>query len=87
MLQALVELTSTDLEAERSSLFLNDPVTNKLYSRVAQGNALGEIRVQNSSGVVGHVFTSGESLIIHIAANDGYPSGNRRWYSSMSCST
>ena len=70
VLQALVDLTTNELGAERSSLFLNDPATNELYSRVAQGNSLREIRFQNSSGVAGHVFTSGESLIIHNAYDD-----------------
>ena len=35
VLQALVEMTTTELNAERGSLFLNDPDTNELYSRVA----------------------------------------------------
>ena len=38
VLQALVEMTTAELNAERGSLFLNDPDTNELYSRVAQGN-------------------------------------------------
>ncbi|MEJ0044931.1 MAG: GAF domain-containing protein [Rhodospirillales bacterium] len=68
VLHTLVELTSAELNAERGSLFLNDPETNELYSRVAQGNLRREIRILNSSGVAGHVFTSGEGLII----NDAY---------------
>src|SRR5204863_1246292 len=49
----------------RGSLFLNDPGTNELYSRVAQGNIKREIRMLNTSGIAGHVFTSGEPLISH----------------------
>lgn len=70
VLNALVEMTTTELGAERGSLFLNDPDTSELYSRVAQGNFQREIRIINSSGVAGHVFTTGEGLIIHDAYED-----------------
>ena len=70
VLQALVEMTTTELNAERGSLFLNDPDTNELYSRVAQGNIQREIRILNSSGVAGYVYTAGEALIIHDAYAD-----------------
>ena len=70
VLAALVEMTTTELNAERGSLFLNDPDTNELYSRVAQGNIQREIRILNSSGIAGHVYTAGEALIIHDAYAD-----------------
>ena len=70
VLQALVEMTTTELNAERGSLFLNDPDTNELYSRVAQGNIQREIRILNSSGIAGYVYTSGEALIIADAYAD-----------------
>jgi adenylate cyclase len=70
VLQALVRLVTEALGAERGSLFLNDPATGELYSRVAQGNAQREIRIQNTSGIAGHVFTSGEPLLIHDAYRD-----------------
>ncbi len=70
VLQALVDMTTTELNAERGSLFLNDPDTNELYSRVAQGNIQRGIRILNTSGVVGHVYTTGETLIIHDAYAD-----------------
>jgi adenylate cyclase len=70
VLQALVEMTTTELNAERGSLFLNDPDTNELYSRVAQGNIQREIRILNSSGMAGYVYTSGEALIIADAYAD-----------------
>ncbi len=70
VLHALVEMTSNELGAERSSLFLNDPDTNELFSRVAQGNIKREIRMLNTSGIAGHVFTSGEPLIIHEPYSD-----------------
>jgi adenylate cyclase len=64
VLHALVEMTTSELDAERGSLFLNDPATNELYSRVAQGNFRREIRLPNTTGIAGYVFTTGEPLNI-----------------------
>ncbi|MEI8368531.1 MAG: GAF domain-containing protein [Planctomycetia bacterium] len=65
VLHALVAMTTSEVGAERGSLFLNDPATNELYSRVAQGNIRREIRLLNTTGIAGHAFTSGESMIVH----------------------
>ena len=35
VLTSLVEVTTVELKAERGTLFLNDPETSELYSRVA----------------------------------------------------
>jgi adenylate cyclase len=70
VLNALVEMTTARLNAARGSLFLNDPATNELYTRAAQGNMQREIRILNTSGIAGFVFTSGEPLIIHDAYSD-----------------
>ncbi len=70
VLTSLIEMTTAELGAERGSLFLNDPDTNELFSRVAQGNVQREIRLLNTSGIAGHVFTSGEALIINDAYSD-----------------
>lgn len=70
VLRTLVEMTTVELGAERGTLFLNDPETNELYSRVAQGNIKHEIRLLNTSGIAGHVFTSGESVLIQDAYSD-----------------
>ena len=70
VLYTLIALTSQEIGAERGSLFLNDEATGELYSRVAQGNVNREIRLLNTSGIAGHVFQSGENLIIHDAYAD-----------------
>ena len=70
VLTGLVEVTTTELNAERGTLFLNDPETSELYSRVAQGTSHREIRLLNNSGVAGHVFTTGEGVIIDDAYAD-----------------
>ena len=63
-LAAFIEVAMAELDAERGTLFLNDPTTNELYSRIAQGGFHREIRILNTSGVTGHVFTTGESVIV-----------------------
>ncbi len=70
ILETLVEMTSWELGCERGTLFLNDPQTGELYSRVAQGTFRREIRILNTSGIAGHVFTSGTGVIIHDAYKD-----------------
>ena len=70
VLRTLVEMTTAELDAERGTLFLNDPETNELYSRVTQGNIKHEIRLLNTSGIAGYVFSSGESVLIRDAYSD-----------------
>ncbi|MGZ3181712.1 MAG: GAF domain-containing protein [Telluria sp.] len=70
ILNALVEITTEQLSAERGTLFLNDPETNELFSRVAQGTMQREIRLLNHTGIAGHVFTTGEPLLIQDAYAD-----------------
>lgn len=66
----LMEVVSSTLNADRSSLFLYDPETRELYSRVMQGNAMGEIRFPSNVGIAGSVFTTGVSEIITADAYD-----------------
>ncbi len=67
-LDTLVELTAATIGAERGSIFLNDAASDELYTRVADGNFSREIRMLNTTGVAGHVFTTGEGAVI----NDAY---------------
>ena len=70
LLATLVEVTANETDAERGSLFLNDPATGELYSRVAQGTFNREIRLLNTEGIAGAVFQRGEGLIVHDAYAD-----------------
>jgi adenylate cyclase len=70
ILEALVRITTSELGAERGSLFLNDPTTGELYSRAAQGIFKREIRVLNDRGIAGHVFTTNQSEVVHDAYSD-----------------
>lgn len=63
-LRYLVEESSKAVQADRASLFLNDPVTKELYTKFAQGNLAQEIRIMNDSGISGAVFQSGQAIIV-----------------------
>ena len=65
ILWTLVEIATDEIGADRGSLFLNDPLTGELYSRVAQGNLTREIRLLNTTGLAGAVFKSGIGEIVH----------------------
>ena len=69
-LEELVTITSRETGADRVTLFLNDEETGELYSRVALGKIRREIRVLNTTGIAGHVFSGGESMIIHDAYSE-----------------
>lgn len=66
----LLEVVTESLDAERSSLFLYDAETGELFSRVMQGNAVGEVRFPGGQGIAGSVFTSGCGEIIPDAYAD-----------------
>ena len=70
VLMKMVEITARETDCERATLFLNDEQTGELYSRVAQGEGSREIRLLNSTGIAGHVFTTGEGVIIDDAYSD-----------------
>jgi len=66
----LMEVVTETLNADRSSLFLYDPETDELFSRVMQGNGMGELRFPSHLGVAGSVFSKGEAEIIADAYTD-----------------
>jgi adenylate cyclase len=66
----LMEVVTETLNVERSSLFLHDADTNELFSRVMQGNGMGEVRFPAALGIAGSVFTRGEGEIIPEAYAD-----------------
>jgi adenylate cyclase len=78
----LMEVVTQTLNADRSSLFLHDSESGELYSRVMQGNVMGEIRFPSDLGIAGSVFTTGEAEII---AADAY--SNSRFNQEVDRST
>ena len=70
LLKRVMEEATRMLNADRATLFLNDEKTNELFSRVAMGDGIGEIRLPNTAGIAGSVFTSGQSMNIPYAYAD-----------------
>jgi adenylate cyclase len=72
ILKYLIELACQLTQSERGSLFLHDTSTRQLYTRVALGNLHREIRIDEGSGIAGHVFTTAESLIVNNPYDNQY---------------
>ena len=70
LLPRLMEILTEALGAERSTLFLHDAETGELFSRVAQGESVGEIRIPEDAGLAGAAFAAGEPLLIDDAYQD-----------------
>ena len=69
LLAKIIATITTMLDAERSSLFINDEKTNELFTMVGEGLSQ-ELRFPNHMGIAGHVFTSGETVNIPHAYAD-----------------
>jgi len=63
-LPRLIDLIVEALDAERATLFLHDADAGELFSRVAGGDGVSEIRIPQSVGIAGSVFGSGVGEII-----------------------
>ncbi|NQX93924.1 MAG: GAF domain-containing protein, partial [Erythrobacter sp.] len=70
LLRRVMSEATTMLDAERSTLFINDEKTNELFSQVGEGLDAMEIRLPNHLGIAGTVFTSGETINIPHAYTD-----------------
>ncbi len=69
----LVKVVDSAIEllgAERSSLFMHDPVTNELWSRVTGGGPVETIRIPAHAGIAGASFTTGEVIAVPDAHAD-----------------
>jgi len=80
-LETLVSIVANTIGAERGTIFLNDGKTGELYSRVAQGSFMREIRIMNNRGIAGWVFTHEEGAIVHDAYKD------KRFYKNVDMRT
>jgi len=63
-LPRMIALITEVFDAERATLFLNDPDAGELFSRVASGEGVREIRIPAGAGIAGAVFQSGAPVII-----------------------
>ncbi len=70
LLPQIVEILSRFLNAQRATVFLIDKSKDELYSRVAQGDLVNEIRIKSNDGIAGMAFTNKESIIINDAYSD-----------------
>jgi len=70
LLQKIMAAITRMLDAERCTLFINDPKTSELYSYVGQGLGSVSIRLPNHMGIAGAVFTSGQTINIPYAYAD-----------------
>jgi phosphoserine phosphatase len=62
LLQQIAEAATGLLDAERASIFLYDPSTDQLWTKVALQSA--EIRVPSHAGIVGSCFKANELMIV-----------------------
>ncbi len=70
LLQKIIEKTTEVMDADRSTVFLVDDQKQQIWSKVAQGAALSEIRVPLGVGIAGHVAATGEVVNIPDAYKD-----------------
>lgn len=70
LLQSLMKKTSQVMNADRSTLFLIDFGTRELWSKVAEGTGINEIRFPMELGIAGYVATRGELVNIPDAYQD-----------------
>mgnify|MGYP003876848169 CR=1 FL=1 len=70
LLLRMLDLTTRAVQAERGTLFLNDPSTKELYLRVADNESSPEVRFPNDQGIAGVVFQTGKGEIVPDAYAD-----------------
>jgi adenylate cyclase len=70
LLTRIVAKTTEVMQADRSSLFLVDRSTSELWSKVAEGIAMREVRIPMGLGIAGYVATTGETVNIPDAYSD-----------------
>lgn len=70
LIKTIAEETKTALNADRCTVYLYDKETNELYSKVATGLDITELRIPADKGLAGHVLKTGETINIKDAYSD-----------------
>lgn len=70
LLEKIIATVTRMLDAERSTLFINDTKTNELFTEVGEGLGKTKIRFPNHLGIAGAVFTSDKIINIQHAYAD-----------------
>lgn len=77
LLMLVVDRVSRVMRADRSTLYLVDEATDEIWSKVAQGDLVREIRLKRGDGMAGWVAKSGEALLLADAYDD--PRFDPKW--------
>lgn len=70
LLQTITRGASSVLNADRSTLFIVDRLKKQIWSKVAQGTGITEIRIPIGAGIAGQVALTGEIINIKDAYAD-----------------
>jgi signal transduction histidine kinase len=70
LLQAVIGRLTGLVDADAATLFMHDPSRHELWSRVVKGDAFKEIRLPETSGIAGHVFSTGNTVLLGDAYAD-----------------
>lgn len=70
LLELILTTATTSIRADRGTLYLIDPVTNELWSKVTDGRDQIEIRLPMGKGLAGYVAKTGETVNIPDAYQD-----------------
>ncbi|MCX7957774.1 MAG: GAF domain-containing sensor histidine kinase, partial [Deltaproteobacteria bacterium] len=70
LLEIIMRKVTELMQAERSTLFLLDGESGELFSKLAQGITLREIRLKMGEGIAGYVAQSCEPVIVNDAYRD-----------------
>ncbi|MDL1891701.1 GAF domain-containing protein [Sphingobacteriales bacterium CHB3] len=70
LLDAILTAATTSLRADRGTLYLIDPVTHELWSKVVKGEDVVEIRLSMGKGLAGYVAKTGQTVNIVDAYKD-----------------
>ena len=70
LIKTIAEETKTALNADRCTVYLYDKETDELYSKVATGLDVKELRIPADKGLAGHVLKTGETINIKDAYSD-----------------
>ncbi len=70
VLETIIDVATRSLEAGRSTLYVIDEAKGEMWSHIAQGEDVGEIRLKIGEGVAGHVAKTGETVRIPDARSD-----------------
>src|SRR5207245_3414816 len=90
LLRDMAQATTTLLDADRATIFIVDREKNELWSRVALGAGVGEIRLAMGVGIAGTVAATGDTINIQDAYADprfNLESDKRRGYRTRSIHT